>query len=264
MKRILCLALALVLMLTAALSLTVSADDGNQTLIITADGMDPVSVPVGSEFVFRIGLYGGSVKILDGQMELRYDPAYLEVVRHTAADIEGDYSMEAYCFPRSIYNANPVLNVENLGEINYNFTKAQGVAAFTDPTMLFAQFRFKAKAAGKTNITNVIQYMINVDEVRVFNNGKANVDIHPYTVFTVEKSNGRVGDADGDSMITLLDASLIQRAAAGAAEKLDPKVADLNGDSLVSLRDAIVVRKYLAGMSVTPQMGRYLFASDAA
>ena len=265
MKKLLCLVLALTLMLTAVLSLTVSASDqvDSDHLVITVNGQDPVSVAVGNEFIFRVGLYAGLSKILNGQVALEYDPDLLEIVRYEAADASGSYSMEAYCFPKSIYDASIVLNVDNLGEVNYNFTKAKGVAVFDDPRQLFAQFRFKATAPGTTDITHVIQYMTDTNDVRVFNKDLPNEDINPYTVITIEPSFGCVGDADGDYQITILDATMMQRAAARAVTGLKTPLADVNGDKAISLKDAVAVRQYLAGLGNNTQIGTWLFASEA-
>ena len=265
MKKLLCLALALILTLTAALSLTVSASDAveDNVLVITAPGQDPVTVDVGNEVIFRVGLNAGPTKILDGQASVHYDPEYLEIVRYEIPDVDGDYCMEAYCFPRSIYNANPVLNVENPGEANYNFTRARGVDIFNDASQLFARLRFKAIAPGTTEITNIIQYMIDVEETRIYNKETPNPQVNPYTVQTIEPSLGCVGDADGDYDVTILDATLMQRAAAVAVDGIDMLLADTNGDEVVSLKDAVAVRKYLAGLSYNSSVGTWLFASEA-
>lgn len=263
MKRMLCMVLVLTLILTAALSLTVHADnDEENVLIITADGENPVAVAVGNEIIYRVGLYAGPAKILDGQASAHYDPECLQIVRYEAPDRTGEYSMEAYSFPLTIYNASPVMNVENPGEVNFNFTKANGVDIFDDPSKLFAQFRFKVIAPGQTDISNVIQYMIDVDENRIYSKSQPNPEIGPYTVSSVEASLGCVGDADGDYDVTILDATLMQRAAARAVKGLDLTVADVNNDKAVSLKDAIAVRKYLAGMDYNTPVGTWLFTSE--
>ena len=265
MKKLLCLILALMMVLTAVLSLTVSATDEveGDYLIITADGQDPVAVEVGNEFIFRVGLYAGPTKILDGQATIKYDSSLLEVVKYEVADKDGDYSMEAYCFPNSIYKTGPVMNVDNPGEVNYNFTKANGIAVFDDASQLFARFRFKAIAPGKTDLTNIIQYMIDVQEIRIYNKDLANPEVGPYMVQTIEPSLGCVGDADDDYQVTILDATMMQRAAAGVVDGLDLTVADTNGDYMVSLKDAIAVRKYLAGIGENA-VGTWIFESEQA
>jgi len=260
MKKLLCLVLALALMMTAVLSLTTSAygaADGSR-LVITANGQDAVSVAVGNEIVFRVGLYAGSEKILNGQAALTYDPAFLEVVQYPAAD-----EMEAYSFPEEINNAGIVMNVENLGAVNYNFTKGKGgVGVFDDARRLFARFRFKVIAPGTTDITHIIQYMTDVNDVRVYYKDLPNEEVNPYTVLTIEPSYGRIGDADGDFEVTILDATMMQRAAARAVSGLKTPLADVNGDKAISLKDAVAIRKYLAGKGDNAAIGTWLFASE--
>ena len=57
------------------------------------------------------------------------------------------------------------------------------------------------------------------------------------------------GDADGDGMISLVDAAVIQRSLAGGwdTEDVCPANMDVNGDGLTDLKDVVLVRRYLAG-----------------
>ena len=176
---------------------------------------------------------------------------------------EGDEpDADYYSFPLSIYRGGLVSNYSVPGIINYNFTKAKGIAVFNDPTQLFARFRFKATAAGTTDISHIIQYMINIDEQRIYYKDEALAPINPYMVITIEPSQGRFGDADGDYDVTIMGATFMQRVAAGADLAYDAATADVTGDNALSLKDAVIVRKYLAGKAVESNVGSWLFASE--
>ncbi|MEE0958061.1 MAG: dockerin type I domain-containing protein, partial [Ruminococcus sp.] len=56
------------------------------------------------------------------------------------------------------------------------------------------------------------------------------------------------GDVDGSGSVTITDATLIQKAAAGLVSftKLQNSLADTNGDGNVSVADATCVQKYIA------------------
>lgn len=258
MKRIICAALTL-LMLAMAVFSALPAAAADDTLTVTVNGKDPVKVPVGKEFVFYVGLYAGSAKIVNGQVALAYDPDRISFDPYTNGG-----EVEDYAFPPSVNNAGVVLNSDTPGEINYNFTKARGVAVFNDPEKLFTRFRFKATAAGTADISYAIEYMVNVNEHQVFFRGTPDPEINPYTVVSVIPSYGCAGDADGDDEVTVLDAAFMQRVAAGAKLSYNAAVADVSGDNVLSLKDAVIVRRWLAGKPVDSDVGEWLFNSDKA
>lgn len=270
MKKLLCLALTLIMiaaLTVAAVPAGAESASGDDVLIVTANGENATEVKVGNEFILRVGLNAGETKILNGQVHMEYDSDLVSFVPHmiTVVDEDGELSdpeVELYSFPTSIYNSGIVLNYSDLGVINYNFTRAQGVSVFNNTDKLFARFRFKATAAGTTDISHIIQYMINTDEERIYYQSKALAPINPYTVITIEPSDGCVGDADGDLDVTILDATYMQRSAAGVSQSCDLTTADVTGDKKVSLKDVIAVRKYLAGKSTGYDVGKWLFASE--
>lgn len=266
MKKLLCVALTLIMVvMTAAFSVPASAAD-NGTLTVTVNGANPVEVPVGDEFLLFVGLYAGDTKILDGQVHMEYDSDYVSFVPQTAIYMADDDEpeVEKYCFPYSIYSSSIVMNYATPDIINYNFTKAQGVAVFNDATKRFARFRFKAETAGTTDISHVIQYMVDVNENRIYYQSKAHGSINPYTICTVEPADGCFGDADGDYAVTILDATFAQRVAAGETLSYNAQYADVSGDKFLSLRDAMIIRKYLAGEAVDSSVGNYFYASGKA
>lgn len=66
-----------------------------------------------------------------------------------------------------------------------------------------------------------------------------------------------LGDGDGNGVVNIKDATLIQKSAAGLVE-LDARslvACDVNGDKNVNVLDATVIQKFVAGMSVKYNVG---------
>lgn len=266
MKKLLCAILALTMILAAVFTMPVSA--ANDTLTITANGEVIGVVPVGSEFVYRVGLYAGEKRILNGQAHLDYDASYLSFVPFTGRSVDDDgevtYSLETYSFPAKIRNANLVLNTDHPGQINYNFTRGNdGIAAFNDASKLFARFRFMAAAPGTADITNTIAYMIDIDEQQIYYKEKASTTVNPYQVAAIETPTATLGDANGDGVITIMDATIIQRAAVGVETGYSLfAAADVNCDKALSLRDVMYIKQYLANLYKGDKVGAGVYSSE--
>jgi hypothetical protein len=266
MKKLLCLALAITMILTAVFVMPASA--ASDTLTITANGTTVGTVKVGSEFLFTVGLYAGEKKILNGQAHLDYDTVHLSFVPFTAGYYDEDNifvsSIDAYSFPAKILSANLVINADRTGQINYNFTKSDGVAVINNANKYFARFRFVATAAGTADITNTIAYMIDVDEQQIYYKEQASTTVNPYQRYSIETPVGLVGDVNSDQKITIMDATIIQRAAAGiATEYSSLAAADINGDRTVSLRDAMYIKQYLANLYTGANVGSGVYTSES-
>ena len=59
----------------------------------------------------------------------------------------------------------------------------------------------------------------------------------------------KIGDANGDGNVDVLDAALIQKYAAGKATLTPDQIyaADVNGDNNADVLDAALIQKYAAG-----------------
>lgn len=258
MKRLLSIALSALMILTAVVSLCVpAATAAGGKLTITADGMNAVTVDVGNEVLFTVGLYAGEDRIINGQGYVHYDSDYLSLVRYGE---DADDGIASYSFPARV-SSSVVCNPDNTDYIYYNFSKANGYGVFNDPTQYFLRFRFCAIAAGTTDISSVIEYMVNYDEVHIYYKGEPNEDVKPYTVSSLEAATALIGDVDGDYEVTIMDATMVQRIAAGVNVDYNLTVADVNSDLRVSLKDAVALRRYLAGASST-YIGTWTFASE--
>lgn len=260
-KKFLALTLVLVLILSA---LTVSASAWDQSkkdlaptsagkLTVTANGENPTEVKVGDYFSVFVGLKAGEAMILNAQCRVEYDSAFVSFVpveRYIKLKNSEDKSVESYCFPASIYNASPVINYEDAGNIKYNFSKAKGAGVFNDTTQLFARFCFKANAAGTTDITHVIQYMINADETRIYYKSQPNPEINPSVAVSVTKYVP-IGDVNTDGNVNGADAGLLSRYTAGwdgyATRIKNMEVADINNDGKVNGADAGFLKRKAAG-----------------
>ena len=64
---------------------------------------------------------------------------------------------------------------------------------------------------------------------------------------TVKEYEGKLGDANGDSLITGKDAMLVLQYVANSSVELNESDADVNGDGLVTGKDALFILQYVAG-----------------
>ena len=66
-----------------------------------------------------------------------------------------------------------------------------------------------------------------------------------------------LGDANGDNLITVADATLIQKSAAGLDTIADKyiKAADVDGNGEINIKDATFIQKYIAGIQIEYNVG---------
>lgn len=265
MKKLLCFLLCMILTVSGAAVASMSAvaaDTDKAYLTVTTDGKNPVQVPVGSELLLFTGVYAGDVPILDGQGQVEFDPEYVSLISYGPVNKKGKVDMGAYSFPEKIANASLVCNIQHPGFLHYNFSRSDGICTLDDPSVMFSRFRFKAEKAGTTDITNLLRYMMNEDGVRVFHKGVAIASIGGYTQSHIEAAICLTGDVDNDYEVTIVDATCIQRIAAGNDIDYLLKAADVNGDGIASLRDALQIRQYLAGDGASSSVNEWLFPSE--
>ena len=66
-----------------------------------------------------------------------------------------------------------------------------------------------------------------------------------------------IGDVDSDGVVTIFDATAIQRNIAGIpVSKYDPAAADSDGDGFVTIVDATAIQRYIAGIPSSGRIGR--------
>lgn len=271
MKKILSLVLVVTVIasMLAVFSLHTSAAD-NKTLTITCRGETLAELPVGSEFIFRVGINSGGYTVNAADGEVRYDSNYVQVVEYGTTRSNGEINMDAYSFPASIRNsslASTYTVAKN--QILYNFVKLNkgGVGTFSDVNAHYFKVRFKAIAPGTTEVKHYFHDLVHSegkDNLRLIHNSKPNdkLDPIPYSVETAEPAAGYVGDADGDWQLTVMDATFIQYLSAGRDSTYNLISADVNGDGEVNLRDALNLLRYRAKMDYDGNVGEWIFLSE--
>lgn len=263
------------LLLTAALligALTVCAVDTSaaekKTLTITNHRVPIAEVEVGNEFIVHVGLNSGGYSVNTLEAQLRYESDYVKVVEYGPI-VRGKVYMDGYSFPESIRNTNLLsnfLNRDNL--ILYNFSKYNtGVGVFNDVSEHFFRVRFKAVAAGTTEILHYFKVLNSLEDNTVIRLIKDNIsndqlDPIPYSATTVEPAIGYIGDADGDYDLTVMDATFLQHVTAGENSSYNTINADVNADGAVDLKDALNILRYKAGLSADGNLGEWVFESE--
>ena len=249
MKKLISLSLALILIAALVFAVPASAADG---LSVKADGKNAKTYNVGDELVYTVWLNAGDKAILDGQVYVTYDPSYLEVVEYA----ETGKDPEDYSFPENIISTDSLTcNYGGEGIIKFNFSAANAIGVFKNDAF-FCQFRFKVKAAGTTDIVTTIEYMIDVDEARIYYGGKAGDGKSPSFKSDTSGVGGAtvkalVGDVNIDKNVNNRDAMILDRYVAGWAgydkniKSMD--LADMNRDKNVNNRDAMILDRYVAG-----------------
>ena len=211
MKKLLSLLICVILVVSVccAFPLTASADD---TLTVTDDYGHSVTLQIGQDVLYTVGLYAGSVdKIINAQAKLQYPAEKLDVDLFGDFDVDEDKDIvevdyDAYMMPM-IKKASLFINPDIDGDIFYNFSKASGVALFDSTDIVFFRARFKATAPGTANIATTIEYIVNTSDVKVYNNCVPDPTINPYYVTSLEAAQYIIGDVDNDWNVTIKDAA---------------------------------------------------------
>ena len=68
---------------------------------------------------------------------------------------------------------------------------------------------------------------------------------------------GKLGDIDGDGIVTILDVTRIQRILADivSADDTMKKLGDVNGDGDITITDATVLQRWLLGLNQDLKIG---------
>lgn len=258
----LCLVATLVASLFTIFPLHTAA--ANNKLTITCRNQVIGEVEVGNEFIYRVAMNSGGYNVTSGQAQLRYNDSYATIDEHGEIRSDGSINMNAYSFPTRIRNTNLVTNYFGIkNEVNYNFNKFAGTGVFTEDDPYF-KIRMKAIAPGTVEIRHYSYSFYSGINTRLIYNDKGNdqLDQIPYTVCSVEPAIGYVGDANNDYQLTVLDATTVQRLAAGVDLSYKTPSADTNDDGAVNLLDALDILRYHAGMQNSGRIGEWIFASE--
>ncbi|MBQ8057110.1 MAG: fibronectin type III domain-containing protein [Ruminococcus sp.] len=153
MKKLLSILLALIITLSAFLSLSfaVFAEDAD-TLAVTVNGVT-TNIPVGEKFTYTYTLT--DIKILNAEARVNYESSKLAVT--PIDDTEEAYDV---VFPR--VSSYAVCNTDLTDRILYNFSTTKGIS-FTGEQVL-AQFEFTALAAGETTLSTDMIEMVDSEK----------------------------------------------------------------------------------------------------
>jgi hypothetical protein len=62
----------------------------------------------------------------------------------------------------------------------------------------------------------------------------------------VQEYNGKLGDVDGDTAITVADANMVMRYLAKLTDEINDSIADVDGDGFITVADANTIMRYVA------------------
>lgn len=126
-----------------------------------------------------------------------------------------------------------ILEADNLEDVN--------VSANNKEDSAFTSF--------STAYDSVYIYEINPNTIGL------KVDTDNNGTYETELSTKRIGDVNGDGVISVLDATELQKYLVGLASLSDEQlaVADTNGDKVISILDATQIQKYIVGL--VPSLG---------
>lgn len=268
MKKLISVILMLAVLASAVAAFSVNASAAGNTLTITSNGQVLGEVAVGNEFIFRVALDTAGHSPSIGQADLNYNEAYAKVVEYGTVNSSGKVNMNAYCFPVRLRNSNLITNYFGVkNQVSYNFSKYAGVGAFTADDPYF-KIRFQAVAPGTVEIRHYAVCYYSVENDRyvklIYNDvGNDQLDPIPYTVSSIEPAVGYIGDANGDYKLNVMDATFIQRIAAGVDSDYNITNADVNTDYEVNLKDAFLILRHNAGISTGTKIGDWVFESES-
>ena len=129
------------------------------------------------------------------------------------------------------------------------YYRTVGAAEWKSLTMSRVNDKFSATIFGsELTLAGIEYYIVATDGVNTISNGSAET---PWTVVIKDASEiAKLGDVDGDGIITTKDALMITNAINGDLIMTDSefKRADLNGDGEINTRDARTLLRHIAGL----------------
>lgn len=244
-KRVLSLILALSMIMTAAASFSpsFSADEAEEftytVYLNTAPAYMPGDKTVGG--VVTIGAY------------VEYDSDRLELI----SDLDKDFKT---AFPMFKMSGSVVNNSEE-GILHFN-SITMGTYYFDDDNDILVSLRFRYKKSGgrafvRTCITEMITETESGPGVLMLKGNYMRDGIRVKAVRTPDISDGQIlGDADGDSSVTVADAARIQRYVAYiAGGDFIPAAADADGDGEITVKDASYIQRYTVSLKAPKGIG---------
>lgn len=244
-KRVLSLILILSLMMTAAASLSpaFSADEADEFTYTVYLNIAP-AYSAGDKTVGGVNTIGAYVE---------YDAERLELI----SDLDRDFKT---AFP-ILKMSRSVVNNDEEGILYFN-SITLGPYIFDDDNDVLVSLRFRYKKSGgrayvRTSITEITTETESGYDFLILKNNYVRDGIRVKAVRTPDNASGQIlGDADGDTEITVSDAVRIQRYIAYiAGGDFIPAAADADGDSEITVKDASCIQRYTVHLKAPKGIG---------
>ena len=195
---------------------------------------DTVTLDIRAENVFDLAGW---------QFDIAFDPAILEAVDVSEGGFLKTDGGTTFFQSGSIDNASGKITGLNAARLS-----GGGVSG----TGLLLQVRFKAKAAGETELA--------LDKFQFGSTTGDNIPAGPHEIRITVEERLATGDVNRDGVISILDLILVAQQLGRRVPAGSP--VDINGDGVVSILDLIHVAQGIAGSPAAPAIGAE--SADAA
>ena len=193
--------------------------------------------PIHTGDTFTLDIRAENVFDLAGwQFDIAFDPAILEAVDVSEGDFLKTDGGTTFFQGGSIDNASGKITGLNAARLS-----GGGVSG----TGLLLQVRFKAKAAGETELA--------LDKFQFGSTTGDNIPAGPHEIRINVEEGLPTGDVNRDGVISILDLILVAQQLGKRAPAGSP--VDINGDGVVSILDLIRVAQGIAGSPAAPAAG---------
>ena len=193
--------------------------------------------PIHTGDIFTLNIRAENIFDMAGwQFDIAFDPAILEAVDVSEGDFLKTDGGTTFFQGGSIDNASGKITGLNAARLS-----GGGVSG----TGLLLQVRFKAKAAGETELA--------LDKFQFGSTTGDNIPAGPHEIRIVVEERLATGDVNRDGVISILDLILVAQQLGRRVPAGSP--VDINGDGVVSILDLIRVAQGIAGSPAAPAAG---------
>ena len=209
-------------------------ENGTDYTVSTGVGYAFSQTPIHTGDTFTLDIRAENITDLAGwQFDIAFDPAALEAVDVSEGDFLKTDGGSTFFQSGSIDNAAGKITGLSAARLS-----TQGVSG----TGVLLQVRFKAKAAGETELA--------LQKFQFGSVAGESIPVGPHQIRIAVEEQLATGDVNRDGVVSILDLILVaqqlgKRVSAGSA-------VDVNGDGVVSILDLIRVAQGIAGSPAAP------------
>ena len=212
-------------------------EPGTQYTVSMGVGYTFSQTPIHIGDTFTLDIRAEDVTDLAGwQFDIAFDPAILEAVDVSEGDFLKTDGGTTFFQGGSIDNASGKITGLNAARLS-----GGGISG----TGLLLQVRFKAKAAGETELA--------LDKFQFGSTTGDNISAGPHEIRINVEEGLPTGDVNRDGVISILDLILVAQQLGRRVPAGSP--VDINGDGVVSILDLIRVAQGIAGSPAAPAAG---------